>query len=443
MATITDPDDLTLGTQVVIDTTAFTFQLVPSGAFSNAGSTGGVTGQALYSFFKDVWKSQANLIPYPFPAITITPEQFEFTDGWTPADDATRNLLRSCGWREIAADNTTKREYMGIMTLGDIDAGDTVYHAFAGDATKTDFDFPGPVNQGIQTFGDTANGNFNKRALVLTTYIRTRAKTYGSATSSSIGLGELNYIANRFPLAEALDTKISASDTAIQNDEPYASMTITYGAITRDFNGSTDFSFDVLINGNNGTAEEIYEFVQYSLRLGTDIDADATGNEIGNLANSLVNFVGNDLKTTTGVYIDGFLPDDTNRLIFTDTGNVERAFPFLASGNLLANANLVGDGDAIYRMFFANTFGTVNATLVEDAAGNPISGDFAGNESIGFDFDYAGNNQQGRPANSETEVIVVAIGLNSAQYVSAPATIVRASGQNISLVSPLERNYTA
>lgn len=443
MATITDPDDLVLGTHVVIDTTAFTFRLAPSGAFLNTGSTGGVTGQALYSFFKDVWKSQANLIPYPFPAITITPEQFEFINGWTPADDTTRNLLRSCGWREIAVDSATKREYMGIITLGDIDAGDTAYHSFAGDVTKTDFDFSGPVNQGIQTFGDTANGNFNKRALVLTTYIRTRAKTYGFATSSSIGLGELNYIANRFPLAEALDTKISALDSAIINDQPYADMTITYGAITRDFNGDTDFNFNILINGNGGTAEEIYEFVQHSLRLGTDIDADVNGNEIGNLTNSLVNFVGNDLKTTTGVYIDGFFPDDTNRIIFTDTDGVERAFPFLASGNLLANATLVGDGAAIYRMFFANTFGTVDATLVEDASGTPISGNFDGNPSIGFDFDYAGNDQQGRLANSETEVIVVAIGLDSAQYVSAPATIVRASGQNISLVSSLERNYIA
>ena len=35
----------------------------------------------------------------------------------------------------------------------------------------------------------------------------------------------------------------------------------------------------------------------------------------------------------------------------------------------------------------------------------------------------------------------MAIGLNTAQYVSATATIGRATGQNISLVAPLERNY--
>ena len=66
--------------------------------------------------------------------------------------------------------------------------------------------------------------------------------------------------------------------------------------------------------------------------------------------------------------------------------------------------------------------------------------------SIGFDFDYDNNVQQGRApdtdADLDVDVIVVAIGLESAQYVSATATIGRASGQNVSLVAPLERNYS-
>ena len=434
MALITDPDNLNQGTEITLSTAALTFDLSVTGNMSDDGAT----GQALYSFFKEEWKTDASLIPYPFPIVSITPEQFEFIEGWKPANDTTRNLMRSCGWREIAADGTVNREYMGVITLGDIDSADTAYYAFSSDTGKTDFDFAGPVNQGIQTFGDSANGNFDKRNDSLTTYIRIQGKIYGSATSGSIGLTGLNYIANRFPLAESADGKITASDATIAADAPYTGISITYGAATRSI-GGVSRNFGVVVDGNNGTAEQIYEFVQYSLRQASDID-DGAGAEVGTLAGSLMGFVGDTLKTQD-VFIDNFQPSDTNRLIFTDTGGTERTFPFVAAGTLSPNPNLTADADAVYRVFFTSGFGTGSALIVNDNSGNPISGNISGSQTISFDFDYDGNTQGGRTAGTDAGVTVVAIGLGSAQYVSATATIGRATGQNISLVAPLERNY--
>jgi len=436
MALITDPDDLNQSTEITLDTAALTFELTVTGNLSNDGAT----GQALYSFLKEEWKNDSSLIPYPFPMVSITPEQFEFIKGWKPANDTTRNLMRSCGWREINAAGVVNREYIGIITLGDIDNSDTGYYAFSTDSGKTDFDFPGEVNQGVQTFGDATNGNFDKRSNALTTFIRIAGKLYGSATSGSIGLTALNYIANRFPLAERLDGKVTASDATIAADAPYTGMSITYGAVTRAIGGISR-NFGVVIDGNSGTAEQIYEFVQYSLRQATDIDADGTGVEIGSLATSLLGFVGDTLKTQNA-FIDNFQSNDTNRLIFTDTGGTERTFPFIASGTLSPNPNLTADANSIYRAFFTAGFGTAGALIVNDNSGNPISGTISGSSSIAFDFDYDGNTQGGRTAGTDAEITVVAIGLNSAQYVSATATIGRATGQNISLVAPLERNYS-
>ena len=438
MALITDPDQLAQGTEVTLDTANQTITLTPNVATNLTDD--GVTGQALYSFLKEEWKTDAALIAYDFPMVSITFEQFEFVKGWKPANDVTRNLLRSCGWRELDATNTVTREYMGIISLGSIDVGDTAYYSFSGDVAKTDFDFAGRVDQGVQTFGDVNNGNIDRRTDALTTFIRTQGKLYGSATTGSIGLNSLNYIANRFPLAEAVDTKITATDDDIANNAPYLGMSITYAPIVRTI-GDAPFNFDILVDGNSGTAEQINEFVQYQLRQAGDIDAGGS-NVIGALSESLTAFLGDTLKTKEGVYIDNFLPNDTNRIIFTDTDGVERSFPFVASGSLTFNANLVADDGAIYRVFFADTFGSANATIVNDNAGNPLSGQVGGNESIGFDFDYDNNVQQGRTRATEAEIIVVAIGLQSAQYVSAAATIGRASGQNISLVAPLERNYS-
>ena len=435
MALITDPDDLNQSTEITIDTSAKTITLSVAGNLSNDG----VTGQAFYSFLKEEWKNDATLIPYPFPMVSITPEQFEFIEDWVPANDTTRNLLRSCGWREITAADVIEREYMGIVSLGNIDGADTGYYAFSTDTAKTDFDFAGTINQAIQTFGDSSNGNFDKRSDTLTVYIRAQGKTYGSATSTSIGLTALNYIANRFPLAEAADSKISASDVTIASSAPYTGMSITYGAVTRTI-GGVSYNFDIVVDGNSGTTQQIYEFVQYSLRQASDID-DGAGTQVGQLADSLMNFQGDTLKTTTGVAIDDYQGSDRNNLVFTDTGGTERTFPFLATGTLSFNGNLVNDSSAIYRMFFTSGFGTGSAILVDDNSSADISGSIGGAASIAFDFDYDGNTQGGRTAGTDAAVTVVAIGLGTAQYVSATATLTRATGQNISLVAPLERNY--
>tara|TARA_R100000655_G_scaffold64319_1_gene102835 strand:- start:1067 stop:2419 length:1353 start_codon:yes stop_codon:yes gene_type:complete len=448
VALITDPDDLNQNTEITIDTSAKTIELTVAGNLSNDG----VTGQAFYSFLKEEWKDDSNLIPYAFPMLSITPEQFEFIEDWVPANDTTRNLIRSAGWREITASDVLEREYMGIISLGEIDSSNTPYYAFSSDTAKTDFDFSGEINQAIQTYGDASNGNFDKRSDSLTTYIRSQGNTYDSATSESIGLTALNYIANRFPLAEDTDLKISASDSDIQNNAPYTGMSIRFypSAQTRTI-GGVSYNFGVIIDGNNGTAEQIYEFVQYQLRQSTDIDIDAGQVNIGNLQDEMLEFVGDTLKTKLvnngdggggGVYIDDYNSNDINRLVFVDSTGTERSFPFVASGNLVLNSNLANDSSAIYRMFFTSSYGTSSAIIVDDNDGTDISGTVSGQSTIAFTFDYDGNTQGGRTAGTDANVTVVAIGLNTAQYVSATATLTRSTGQNISLVAPLERNYS-
>lgn len=134
-------------------------------------STDGVTLQALYSFIKEEWKTDATLIPNDFPMVAITPEQFEFVEGWEPYDDTTRKLIRTGGWREYDSSDNLKREWTGIITLGTFEdsATDQAYYQVGTDPTDTNagvaFTFNGPVNEPIKTFeetlGPTASLNFN------------------------------------------------------------------------------------------------------------------------------------------------------------------------------------------------------------------------------------------------------------------------------------------
>jgi len=89
-----------------------------------------------------------------------------------------------------------------------------------------------------------------------------------------------------------------------------------------------------------------------------------------------------------------------------------------------------------------DTLGTANAIIVRDKSGNNMAG-FANTASVTLTYDYDGNNQRGGfSAGNNAPITVVAIGLNNAQYVKTTGTIARSVTNSLSLVAPLERNYS-
>ena len=464
MPLITDPDELLQGAEVTLDTASLEISLNLSGQLSEDG----VTLQALYSFLKEEWIEQTNGVHrYPFPMLSITPEQFEignngstFSD-WTWTNDATRSLIRTAGWREYDTTGDITREYLGAITLGNIDAtdkviGDRAYYAFSSDSSSTDFVYAGQVNEGIQIFGNATNGDFDKRAEVLTLYIRQAGKTYGQATTTDIGLSVTTYIASRFPLTETIDLAITADDSVITSEAPYTNMSIQYHELpVPQVIGGTSYDFGITIDGASGSAEQIYEFVQYQLRQAVEIDIDGDSpQQTGNLQDSLLQFVGANLEALqannadgggNGVRIVSFDQNDTNRLTFVDNLAENVNFPFISAGAIAFNANIVNDTDARYWLFYedanGNLINTDNAILVTDTQGNEIEGVVSGESSVAWDFDYDGNTDGGRTAGTDANFVLRVIGLNTAQFAEVRGTINRSTGQVISITSALERNY--
>jgi hypothetical protein len=455
MAKIIDPDDLVrsstggnLGTDgnIWIDTTNLKISLDAYGSLT----TDGVTLQAVYSYLKEEWKSDSTLIKFPFPMVAITPEQFEFVDGWQPADFTTNNYFRDGGYATKNTDGTTAEEYMGVITLGSLGGSDQVYFQQSSDGTATNIVLTGAANQCVKIYGDgNGHGIDNTTSTDNKSYfkifVREYQKQYAQSQESDIGVSTFTYQAYRFPLANSADLKITHDDTTVSGSAPYTGMNITYHATDVQRNiGGTDYDFNIIIDaGGLSTTEQIYEFVQWSLRQTGDIDNGA-GTVNGNTADSLLKFVGDTLVTSTGVFIDNFSSTDINRIEFYDTSGTKRTFPFVAAGSINFNNNLVNDSGAVYRMFFTdangNNFGDTDAIIVQDNDNVDIAGNITGS-SIQFTFDYDGNTQGGRTAGTDAAVTVVAIGLDKAQYVKATSTIGRSNANSVSLVASLERNY--
>lgn len=206
------------------------------------------------------------------------------------------------------------------------------------------------------------------------------------------------------------------------------------------------YAFNIIFDGKNATAEQIYTKARYELRQDHDIDT-GTGTHIGKRVARTLNFVGDDLVTNQGVYIDNYNVNDANRITFTDVLGVEHANPFVAAGTLTFGPLLASGGTGEYSMYFTDLagsadYGLTGAVAVNDADGNPISGTISSSE-IAFTFDYDGNNQGGRTPATDAAVTVVASNAGIAKPVITTYTITRNTGQAIALASEEDFGYSA
>jgi hypothetical protein len=206
------------------------------------------------------------------------------------------------------------------------------------------------------------------------------------------------------------------------------------------------------------TAEQIYEKIAYELRQNSDIDA-TDQSVIGKVADLLLTFVGDTLKAGasaptnpngggSGVIIEGFSTGDTNRLVFYDNTGAARIYPYVAILTLNFGANLVADASAKFWAYFStlpgtgNDWGEAGALIVDDVDGADISGTVSAQASLQFSFSYDTNVQGGRTPGTDAAITVIAEGLATGQYVRATGTILRSTSNSVSLVAPLERNYS-
>ena len=446
MPKITARSQLNVGTELTVDETTKTFTLNVAG---NLVAKDGVTLQALYSKFVELWATVTYQdSPFPFYAIDALSGQFQIgTDGstfngWKPANDATRQMLRDGGWSEFSSAGVLNRQYAGVVGLGTVSTGAQLYYQRDAADAPTNTTFVDQVNEGIQVFGDATNGSFDKRAF-FKGFVREQGKKYKDSVLADTGKTATGAFLVNLLLSNEDDLKITANDAAMVS-APYSNINVTYFATDQSrLIGGVSRPFRVIVAGNGATLEQIYTKVQFLLRQATDIDTGA-GTVIGKTAAALLSFVGDTLQTTTGVYIDNILPADSNRIIFKDQTGVDRTNPFSSSGTITFNAPLVGAGSS-YRMMFTappgagNDYGEAGALTVLDASAAAITGTISGG-SVSFSFNYD-SDTVGGPAGTDKAVTIVGIKPGTGKFVAATGVLTRSKAISFSLVGEQDRAY--
>lgn len=461
MAKITSKALLAVGVEVTIDEPG---RIITLNVAGDLVAKDGVSWQALYSFFVDLWATSTYQdSPFPFYAIDALSGQFQVgTDGstfsgWKFSDtdsNATRNMLRDGGWSEYSAAGVLLQQYAGFIGLGSITPATTVqpyYHLGATDA-PINFPFTDQFNVGVRVYGDATHGNLDKR-----TYAKAYVREYGKKFKSSIladtgatgtGANKVNFLVSNeddLKITNLLGAVQATADAAMAG-APYSGITVAYYTAnqTRTISGVSR-NFKIIIEGNGGTLEQIYAKVQYMLRQATDINTGGTaGVKTGKIQDELLKFVGDTLVTSQSVYIDDVLSADSNRVEFYDDSNTLRTNPYTAAGTMSFNTVLVGAGSSYRLMYSApagagNDYGESGAITVNNASAVPITGTISSG-SIGFDFDYD-NDTAGGTAGTDKAVTLIGIRPGFGKFAMATGTLSRSKGISLSLVAEQDRVY--
>ena len=449
MSMIQDPDLLNIGTEITLNTGARTVTLVATG---NLVAKDGVDMNALWSFFVDKWAT-ATYKPYPFPMNKVDNRSGQYIfgrdpggtyNGWKPADDTTRQMLRNGGWNEYSNAGVLNRVYFGAVLQGGVSAGSQCYYQKEASGAAINYTFTDLPNEARQVFGDATNGSFDHR-----TFFKSFNRTYGY-TFDDVSLTDISETATGpyklpFGINTAGDLNLTADDTAVLLT-PYDTCTIAYNTATSNTSiGAGSYPFKKYITHTALTRFQIYTKMQYLLRQNSDINTGGTaGTVTGKTADLICWFVGSTLYTRAF-----FTPiaADLNDVVFIDDNGIERVFPYASAGTLNFNANLTSGGTGYYTLFYTTTpggddFGEGTAIVVKDKDGVDITGTITG-ASIPFSFDYSSNVQGGYTGSTNRDVTLVWGNPGVAKPGVSTGQIIQSKGISLSAVAEADPSYVA
>lgn len=224
--------------------------------------------------------------------------------------------------------------------------------------------------------------------------LRVRDADPNGKTYAQSFLANGNYSALRpgfmtFPLANGQDLKISETDANIDANTPYTGMSLTLYATPQ--NTGTDlvggpFNFGMILDANNGTNVQVFEWLQRQLRKATDIDAGA-GTNIGLTLDDMARFLGDQAQFGspdgglsfprnpegggTGLYITNLNAASKNDTVMYDNTGAQRGYPIGTPVTIDINQIFIDDTSALVKLYFDRTIRTVVPDLVINAGTGP------------------------------------------------------------------------
>jgi hypothetical protein len=403
---------------------------------------------------------------------------FNFYNGNKLAADATsttnnddRFKIRGSGFIEYSDDGSTvDRIYHGVRSLVDILPASQPYYALltatdeaaAQAGTWNDFFRQGDIDEVVQVFGSTANGdagagNFDFTTRTLVARVRTFGQVAGESTSVAAGINEFSGFSGGYGVGESPENANQYNIADVYGGSqiaPWTGMSLEKLVTAQTETGfnETDGDFTwVLRNTGGGTAQECAAYLDALALQDADID-DGAGTYNGRKGR--VWYVRSAGKVVTqsidgeGLFIENLSPAEQQNVTFTDDAGATKTYPFVVSVEITVGAGAVADTNAWYRVMYLDgagslDFDTATAVVVQDASSSDVNGNVSTDavaNKITFAYDYDTNTQAGLPAGTDKDCVVLVEGDGGVAQALTEFTITRSSVVPVSCVPPNDNN---
>jgi len=388
----------------------------------------GITMRALYNFENTRRRADETLRKYKrgTDGDYRFAGAFSFVNG-VKLDVSTVNdraKIRGSGFIEyaVAGDGATTKDriYHGVKSLIDIQSGTTSYSTLVTDtaeatlqaATWTNFTRTGPIDEVVQVFGTTANGdttagNFDYTARTLV--VRTRSWGYNAGETTSVASGITEFSGNSagYGVGETLNPQNSYDIANVYGGAkivPWTGMTLTgYTSPTTQtgfVDGSATFTY-VLANSAGGTVQQVAAYLDALALQDSDIDSDGLRSYNGKKGRIwYTRDAEGKVVTSAGLFVGGLTPVEQQKIKMTDNAGGVHVYPYFPSVEISMGTLCRTDPDAWYHVYYTSTFDSAGAITVLDASATPVEvkglcSTLPANGVLSFVYDYSGNTQGG------------------------------------------------
>lgn len=403
---------------------------------------------------------------------------YNFVNSRKPSIDADREIIRSSGWNEYAADGGVDRIYFGNKGLSNIEAASQPYYMLSNSATPTlnsltavDFAKAGQIDEAVQVYGDTGNtpsdagaGNFDTRA-----YEAVSVRTFGynydrKETTTDLGISELGGYFTGFAVNETPHLTTGSYTLADvyggSQVAPWTGMTLEKlaSALNVDEFAEAAGNFTWVLNnagtGTNGSPispcnlDQAVAYLDAIAQTADDIDSGSETTTYGKLVGTWYSYDAEGKVITRsgadalGLYIYNIPTADQQRVKFTDDAAALKSYSFSVSVEAEIGANAKADVEAWYHSFFAAAYNTAGAITVEDSGATEVKGlastANASNKII-FSFDYTGDTVGG-PADTDKNCVFLCEGDGGVTQAKTLYTITKQTTVAFSCIPGVENN---
>lgn len=398
----------------------------------------------------------------------VSAMKFDDADGSaTSSTTDDRAKIRSSGWIERNVTGAIGRIYYGVKSLGNIEDTSQPYYQLSAGGAPVNYLKDGPIDEAIQVYGDTVVDT-NTTTFDTRTYLSSKVRTFGynydEKTLVDSGVSQMDGYFSGFALGES--PHLTSGSYTLANVyggakiSPWTGMTLEELDIPQTETGftTTDGTFTWVVNNTvPGNLNQVVAYLDAIAQTDDDINAHATnvtnGKRVGtwytySADGKIIPRVGTG-AAGEGLFIEGLVGTDKNRVIFYDDTGAQKVYPSYSNVTVTVGADAVADTAAWFHAFFLDgpagaDYNTSAALTVENAQSAEVKGNVAVSplrvsNAIVFEFDWYGD-IIGGPIETNKDCVFLCEGDGGVTQAKTVFTLSSAASITASCIPAVENN---